>query len=383
MYKRFLVALIGFAVLVSGSKKKEDKNSEEKDKQARVSAQEKQKTGLSFVHLFPSEVKGVFLAKSTGEVMAYGDEWVEYYDPEGKQLWKKTGYKFICGAGVSDDGRTVLFQSSLAPKVQQTMLDLTVHVVERDGSEAVNQPNPYRYFTSILSSKGNYIVFGDPLAKKIFVYDRKLNLLWERETYLWHIGFDPEEQLIYDSALGMLLNLQGRRVWELPSGAKFLSVSSGAEILLSQRFLTAKARNQIYLTSRTTAQEVILEGLCAGVSYDGSLTALENPERKVQVWRTKELFDKMSRGQTGEVKPVWSGDFYLARQLRFSEDNLRLFIYGETSQQSGRAEVIDLNKGRQVWEKDWINPPAFISASNDTHAMVSASGSQLDYYRPR
>lgn len=378
-----MVVLVGLALLMAGANKKQDRKPDAEARQVQLSEQEKQKTGLSFIRFCPSEIKGVYLAKSTGEVMVYGDEWVEYYDQDGRQLWKKTGYKFICGAGLGDDGRTVLFQSSPEPKIQQTMLDLTVHVVERDGTESINQPNPYRYFTSLLSPKGNYLVFGDPLAKKVYVYDRKLNFLWERETYLWHIGFDPEEQFIYDSAFGMLLNREGRRVWELPSGAKFLSVSSGAEILLSQRFLTAKARNQIYLTSRTTAQEVILEGFCAGVSYDGSLTAVETMERKVQVWRTKHLFDKMSGGTVEDVKPVWSGNFYLARQLHFSQDNSRLFIYGETSQQSGRVEIIDLNNGRQVWEKDWVNPPSFISVSYDTHAMVSVSGSQLDYFRPR
>ena len=204
---------------------------------------------------------------------------------------------------------------------------------------------------------------------------------WQRETYLWYIYFDPEEQLIYDSAGGMILNMQGKRVWELPSGAKFLSVSSGAEILISQHFLTAKSRNQIYLTARTTAQEVILEGWCGGVSYDGSLVAYEDMDRKIQIYRTKELFDKMTNG--AQVKPLWTGDFYLAKQVQFAWDNSRLFIYGLTSQEGGRVEIIDLSKLKQTWEKNWVNPPPFVSASDDVRTMVFASGASLEYYKPR
>jgi hypothetical protein len=381
MTKKSLVILVALALLFAGAKKKDDKSKQNQEQAGQTSEKEKAKSGLAFVHIFSSEIKGVYLAKSTGEVMVHGDDWVEYYDSEGRQLWKKDGFKFVCGSGVSRDGQTVLFQTSDAPKVQQTTLDLKVHVADRSGNEAINQPNPYKYFTSTLSPKGSYIVFGDPLYKMIYAYDRNLTLQWERETYLWYIYFDPDEQFIYDSAGGMILNIQGKRVWELPSGAKFLSVSSGAEILLSQRFLSAKARNQIYLTSRTTAQEVILEGWCAGVSYDGSLTAYEDMDRKVHVYRTKELFDKMTGG--ADAKPIWTGDFYLAKQIQFAPDNSRLFIYGENSQQSGRAEIIDLSKLKQTWEKEWVNPPTFVSASEDTRTMVFASGASLEYYKPK
>jgi len=369
-----LVVVLGF---LPGFKKKE----KQVEQPAPAKPAEKQAPGLAYARLFAGEVKGLYLAGTTGEVLVYGDEWVEYLDGAGKQLWKKTGYQHVCGGGVSRDGQTVLFQTSPAPKVQQSMLELTVHVADRAGNEIVNQPNPQRYFTSILSPKGNYIVFGDPLAQTVYVYDRQLNLLWTRNIYLWYVGFDPEEQLIYDSASGIVLSNRGRRVWQLPSGAKFLSVSSGAEVLLSQAFGTVASRTRIYLTSRTTAREVILQGHCAGVSFDGSLTGFEDLDRKVHVYRTMELFDKMSGSQ--EVKPIWTGDFYFARQIRFSADNSRLYIYGDTMQQSGRVEVIDLSKGRQLWEKDWVNPPSNIAVSEDLRFLVFSSGLSVEAYNPR
>ena len=171
MNKKLIAVLVACALLFAGARKKEEKK-EDKSKQGQEQAQpsekEKAKSGLAFLHIFPSEIKGVYLAKSTGEVMVHGDEWVEYYDPEGKQLWKKEGFKYVCGGGASRDGQTVLYQTSDVPKTQQTTLELKVHVVDRTGNESINQPNPYKYFTSILSPKGNYILFGDPLYKMIY-----------------------------------------------------------------------------------------------------------------------------------------------------------------------------------------------------------------------
>jgi len=337
--------------------------------------------GPVFQKSFPSEIKGVFLAKTSGEVLVYGDDWVEYYECGGKLLWRSKGFKFVCGPGVSRDGSVVLYQTSPVPKTDQTLLNLTVHIVNRGGQELLSKPNPYRYFTSILSSRGNYIVFGDPMAKKIYVYDQNLNFQWERETYLWYINFDPEDQFVFDSAFGLILNPQGRRVWELPSGAKFLGMSSNAEILLSQRFLTARGRNQIYLTTRTTAQQVVLEGFCAGVSYDGSLTAFQDLQRQIHVYRTRELLEKMAGNQN--ISPLWSGEMALAKILQFSTDNSKLFIYGLSGQKFGKIILIDLAKSKKIWDKEWVNPPVAVFPTEDNRYLAVQLESQMEYYLMR
>jgi len=340
--------------------------------------------GLVFKALGVSELKGVFLAGSSGEVLLQGEDWLKLFDAKGKELWKKDDLKFVTGVGLSRDGQVILYQTSAVPKkgLQITELDLTVHLADRSGKETLSQPNPYRYFTSQLSPTGNYIIFGDALAKKIYVHDRAMNKLWDRESYLWYVGFDPEEKFVYDSTSGLLLNLEGRRVWELPSGQRFLSMSASAEIVLSQPFLTLlQSQKQIYLTSRVSLEQVILDGYGAGVSYDGGLTAYEGLDRKVQVWRTRELIEKTQ--ETGKGKALWSGELYLAQLLQFSRDGRTLFAYGETSQGSGKAFLVELEKSKTVWEKDWFEAPRKyrLAVSEDNRFLAVQTGpNTVEYY---
>ena len=328
---------------------------------------------LIFQEIFKNDVSGLGLAGLSGQVLVHSNEWVNYYDPSGRLLWKKTGYKYITGAGVSRDGKLVIFQTSPVPKTgQQTALDLTVHVLNGAGEELVNKPNPHRYFTSLLSPMGNFIVFGDPLFKRILVYDRSMNKLWERETYIWYVGFDPEEEFIYDSASGLLLNNEGRRVWELPSGGKFLGVSRGAEIILSQQFLTVKAKNQIFLTSRISIEQVVLEGYCAGVSYDGALVAFQDLAQQVLVWRTDELV-RARKGEAGLNPILQSKSIHLVRNFYFSRDNKKLLIYGESAEQAGKVVLVDLVNGQKLWEKEWKNPLIKILVSDDLKYLLAES----------
>jgi hypothetical protein len=337
--------------------------------------------GKIFQKSYKEDIKGFFLAKSSGDLLVYGGEWVQFFDPKGNLLWEKTGFKYVCGGGVSRDGNTILFQTSAEPKTQQTTTSLTVHLVDRTGKELLSQPNPYRYFTSILSSNGTYIVFGDQMAKKIYVLDRSLQPLWERETWLWYIGFDADDQFVFDSTSGLVMNNQGRRVWELPSGTRILSISTNADILVSQPFLTAKNKNQIYVTARKTAQQALLEGYSAGVSQDGSLIAYEDMKRKVSVYHTQELLDKMNGNQTSAT-PLWTdGVLYQVKQLHFSKDNSKLFVYGETTQQNVKFMEIDLSKGKNIWTNTWVdNPPLLIWVTEDGRYLATQKSSQFEYF---
>ncbi len=340
--------------------------------------------GLVFKETGVSEIKGLYLAGLSGEVLIQGEDWLKLYDQKGKLVWKKDDLKFVTGAGISRDGQVILYQTSPVPKkgLQITELDLIVHLADRSGQEQLSKPNPYRYFTSQLSPKGNYIIFGDALAKKIYAHDRAMNPLWDRESYLWYVGFDPEEKFIYDSTSGLLLNLEGRRVWELPSGMRFLSMSASAEIVLSQPFLTLlQSQKQIYLSSRVSLEQVILEGYGAGVSYDGGLVAFQGLDRKVQVWRTRELIEK-NKG-TGKGSAIWTGEVYLAQLLQFSRDGRSLFVYGETSQGSGKAFLVEFEKSRKLWEKEWFEAPLkYRMAVSEDNRLLAAqtTPTTVEYY---
>jgi len=369
---RFLLALT--FVLVVGTFSESAYSEQGKDKDG-------PKKGLVFKESWKEDLKGIYLATSTGDVLVHTEQWVRFYDVNGKLVWKKDDLNFVTGGGVSREGDLIIYQSSPVPKTGQlTTLDLTVHILNHQGDEVLSKPNPYRYFNTLLSPKGTYIVFGEATAKKIYVYDKNLNPLWERETYLWYIGFDPDERFIFDSVSGMLLNTDGRRVWELPAGQKFLGISSGAEVVLSQPFLTiGSGRNKLYLTNRVSLEQVILDGYCAGVSYDGSLIAYQGLDRKVLVYRTRELFEK-EKGR-GEANPVWSLDINLAKLLQFSRDAQSLFIYGETSQKYGKAIFIDLNSGKKLWDKEWFSPLLRYVLSEDNRFFLAQTDSRsIEYY---
>jgi len=369
---RFLLALT--FVLVVGTFSESAYSEQGKDKDG-------PKKGLVFKESWKEDLKGIYLATSTGDVLVHTEQWVRFYDVNGKLVWKKDDLNFVTGGGVSREGDLIIYQSSPVPKTGQlTTLDLTVHILNHQGDEVLSKPNPYRYFNTLLSPKGTYIVFGEATAKKIYVYDKNLNPLWERETYLWYIGFDPDERFIFDSVSGMLLNTDGRRVWELPAGQKFLGISSGAEVVLSQPFLTiGSGRNKLYLTNRVSLEQVILDGYCAGVSYDGSLIAYQGLDRKVLVYRTRELFEK-EKGR-GEANPVWSLDINLAKLLQFSRDAQSLFIYGETSQKYGKAIFIDLNSGKKLWDKEWFSPLLKYVLSEDNRFFLAQTDSRsIEYY---
>jgi hypothetical protein len=338
-------------------------------------------SGKVFQQNYKDPIRDIYLAKGSGDLLVHGDQWIEYYDNTGKLLWKKTGVGYICGAGVSRDGNTVLFQTSATPKTQQTLLDLTVHIFDHSGKELLSQPNPYRYYTSILSPKGGYLVFGDQMAKKIYVYDQGLNSLWERDTWLWYISFDADDQFIFDSTLGLVLNNQGRRVWELPSGTRPLAISKNADILVSQKFLSAKNRNQIFMTERSTAKQVVLEGYYATVSFDGSLAAFEGMDRKIRVVRTAELMDKGSANPK-DLSALWTGEIYQVTLLQLSTDNSKLAYGGLTSQQNVRVMGVDLAKSKNIFAKEWINsPPEYISVTEDCGFMVAKKSNMFEYFR--
>ena len=320
------------------------------------------------------------MARGSGDFVVYGKDWLSYFNARGKQVWKKKDFKYICGVGISRDGQVVLYQSSLVPKKgPQTTLDLMVHLVDGTGKELLSVPNPYRYFYSLLSPKGNYIVFGDPMAKKIYVYERNLNRLWERETYLWYISFDPEEEFIYDSAFGLVLNMKGRRVWELPRGMKFLSISARAEIILSCPFLLVKSKNQIYLTARTTLEQVIFQGLNAVVSYDGALVAFQNLEKEVQLWRTRDLIDHIKAH--APPKMLGKVDFMPCKIINFSFDDKTIFLYGVSKQGLAMAKLIELGNFKTIWSKGWSKEPKkILIGEQNQNLLVQIDDYVVEYY---
>lgn len=300
---------------------------------------------------YTEEIQGFDLARRTGELAVNSNQHVWYYNAEGKQVWKMgegRGWQYVGNLGISWDGQRVLFQTNLQPRQATNLLDLDVHLVDAGGNLQWVKKNPYRYNTSKFSPSGRYVLFGDPIEKATKVHDQDLNLLWQKEIYLWFVVFDPAEQFLFDSVSGLLFDFEGRQVWDMGGNTRVMSVSDRAEVVLAGRFLGLQPTSELYLVSRTALKKVPLKGGVGCVSPDGSLLAYANAERKVVVYRTQELF---SAGP--ELKPIFSLNFDRPLLMNLSRDNRSLFIFGQVSQAQMKwaLMLVWLPEQKVLWEQ--------------------------------
>jgi hypothetical protein len=207
--------------------------------------------------------------------------------------------------------------------------------------------NPYRYNMTQLSPTGSYIVFGDPMEKQIKIYDANLNLLWTKELYLWYISFDPKEHFLFDAVEGLLFNLEGRQVWDVGGLSRILSVSDEAEVMLTQKFLGRKGTDEMYLIDRTAIKKVVLQGRGGCVSPDGSMVAIVTPDKKLKIYRTKELLTT----SVEELPPIFQCDYFEPKFMNFSRDNMTLLAFGKQSIYQRELILIGLNQNKILWKE--------------------------------
>lgn len=308
---------------------------------------------------FPQEIKGSCLARKSGDVLIHTYEKVWLFDSSGKLVWKQgdgRGWKYIAGAGISEDGRKAIFQVNLEPKIATNLLELNVYCIDREGTLLWAKNNPYRYNLSQLSPGGNYIIFGDPIEKLIKVHDQGLNLLWQKELYLWYIDFDPKENFLFDAVEGLLFDMKGRQLWDMGGQGRILSVSEDAEVILTQKFLGRESTRDMQLISRTALKKVMLEGFGGCVSSDGSLAAIVNSKGWIQVFRTKEILEGGLEG----LPPIFQYEFLSAELMNFSDDNKSLLVFGKETQYKTRLLLAGLSENKVLWMEsfeDSVKPP--------------------------
>ena len=354
--------MIGFgilaAVLLGAGRKQPDQDQTPHDSWPQVDWRES----------FPEEIQGFDLARRTGEVVVHSDRHVWYYNAEGKLAWKMgegKGWQYLGSAGISWDGQRVLFQSNLEPRRHTNLLNLDVYLVDGSGNLEWVKKNPYRYNTSKFSPSGRYILFGDPLEKTTKVYDQNLNLLWQKELYLWYVIFDPAEQFLFDSVTGLLFDLQGRQVWDLGGNNRVLSVSDRAEVVLAARFLGLQPASDLFLISRTALKKVPLQGSAGCVSPDGSLLAYANGDHQIVVYRTPELF---SAGP--ELKPIFTVGFAKPLLMNLSRDNRSLFVFGQENQFQTVLMLVWLPEQKVRWKEGVQDTVQEVKVTEDNRGIV-------------
>jgi len=356
---RWMIALaIVGAVLVGAGRKESDQDKAPRGNWPKVAWRE----------TFLEEIQGFDLARRSGEVVVHSNHHVWYYNAEGKQAWKMgegKEWKYIGGAGISWDGQRVLFQTNLEPRRSTNLLNLDVCLADAAGNLEWVKKNPYRYNTTRFSPSGRYILFGDPIEKTTKVHDQNLNLLWQKEIYLWYVVFDPVEHFVFDSLSGLLFDLEGRQVWDLGGNNRILSVSDNAEEVLSARFLGTQPQSALFLVSRTALKKVPLIGNSGAVSPDGSLLAYANGAHQILVYRTAELF---SAGP--DLKPIFTVGFEKPMLMNISRDNRSLFVFGQENQMRWVLMLVWLPEQKVLWREGVQDVVRDVKVTEDNRWIV-------------
>lgn len=310
--------------------------------------------GLAFPKLiwsraFPDDLVGVAVAKQTGDVAALTKNKLYYFKGDSPDpAWTAgDGWKHAQDLGLSWDGRMVLAQSDTSPKKTTEGLNLTMNLYDGSGRVIWQKPNPYRYQNAMLSPSGKYILMGEVMHHGVKCFDDNLNQLWVRDIQFWSITFDPLEHYVFDAEVGLLYTAGGEQVWNMGAYARILSVSDDADLVMTQYFRTKESGQRLFLIGRTQARKIELAGAGGCVSPDGLFCAFVNAERKLVVFRSRELMEAGGQG----IPPLFETSFTKPWAMQISRDNLSLFAMGEVSQLKSVMTLVDLDKMKTAWEK--------------------------------
>jgi len=298
--------------------------------------------------VFPANLTGAAVARKTGAVAASTADKVYYFTDSATPVWTAgEDWKSVDSLGINGSGDRVLFQTDVKPRKSTEAMNYTLRLYDGEGAEMWAKPNPGRYQRAMLSPSGKHILIGEHWHPGVSLYDDNLNLLWKKSIQFWSLAFDPLERFLFDGEGGQLYSIEGERVWDFGAGARILSVSDNAEFVLTRYYKTARGGQRIFLTSRTALKRVELEGTGGAVSPDGSLTAYVNLDKKLVIYRTRELLES----GPGDLPPLFETGFIRPWVIQLARDNRSLFVMGEESARRSVMMLVDLARMKTAWKK--------------------------------
>ena len=299
---------------------------------------------------FPAEVTGVAVAALTGEVVASTEEQVFLFRGSGDPAWtvgSGQGWKHVEGLGINRDASRIVFQTDLKPRQSTEDMNLAIHLLDGQGKELWQKPNPGRFESIMMSPTGKYLLTGEVFRPGLKFFDADLNRRWEKPLQFWCLRFDPTEKYLLDGEGGKLFTVEGAQVWDFGPWTRVLSVSDGAGYVMTQYFRTVRAAQSIFLSGRRELKKIELKGTGGCLSPDGSLAAYVSVSGKLQVFATSELLD------AGEsARPLFSMAFKKPWMMQIGRDNRTLLALGAESDERSALLLLDLAGRRVTWEKE-------------------------------
>lgn len=329
---------------------------------------------LIWTYGFPEEVVGAALAGKTGQLAAATSHKVYYFEPgRPDAVWdagQGVQWKHIDDVGISWNGDRVLFQTDIKQKKSTEAMNLTIHLLDGQGNQLWEKLNPYRYEDAMLSPSGKYIIIGEALHTRTKVFDDNLNLLWEREMQFWYLAFDPLERYLFDGEGGILYNIAGEQVWDFGRYTLILSVSDNAEFVMTKYYRTVKSSQRMFLMGRLALKKIEFAGTGGCISPDGTYTAFVSADKKLVVYRTRELLSSGAESlpplfQTGYLKPT---------VMHISRDNRSLFVLGEENQLITTMMLVDLTRMKVAWKKSMAESIRVALPTEDNREVVVQAG---------
>ncbi len=303
-----------------------------------------------WTRMFPGDLTGVAVARKTGAVAASTEEKLYYFKDSSRPEWtagSQKDWKHIQDVDISEDGDAVFFQTDDKKKERTEAMDLTMRLYNGEGEEIWSKQNPRRYVNAMLSPAGNYILTGEMMHLGVRCYDRNLNRLWEKQIQFWYLEIDPLEKYVFDGQGGRLYTMEGRKVWEFDKATRILSVSDNAEYVLAKNYAAARTRQRMFVNARVALKKVELAGTGGCVSPDGTYIAYVNDDKKLVVYRTRELLDNGPNA----LPPLYEEPFQKPWSMNLARDNRSLYIMGKKSEQLSTMMLVDLVNMKKAWEK--------------------------------
>jgi len=317
---------------------------------------------------FSAPVTGVAVAAVTGEVAANTESAVYFFRGDADPVWTAGGdqdWKHVEGLAVSRDASRVVFQTDIKPRASTEAMNLTIHLLDREGKEVWRKPNPGRYQSLMMSPTGKYLAVGELLHPDTKLLDDNLNVLWEKPVQFWYLRFDPTEKYLLDGEGGKLYTMEGAQVWDFGPWARVLSVSDEAEYVMTQYFRTVKAAQSIFLVGRREMKKVELKGTGGCVSPDGSLAAYVGLSGKLGVFNTADL---LAAGE--DAKPLMSVTFKKPWMIQIGRDNRTLLALGVESDLRSVLMLLDLVEKRAAWRKE-VDPSLRVAVAPEDNREVT------------
>ncbi len=332
---------------------------------------------LVWTRPLPEEITCVDMAEKTGQVVASTSHKVYSFSTGPGADWTfggGKGIKHIDDLAINRQGTRIMFQSDTKKKRATQSMDLTIHMLDKEGNELWKKKNPYRYQDAVLSPSGKYIVIGELMAASTKLFDDNLNLLWTKPVQFWYVAFDPGERFLFDGEGGILYTLpDGKSAWDFGRYTRILSVSDDAEYVMTSYYRAPGSSERMFLMARKALKKIELSGKGGCVSPDGAYMAYVSSDNKLLVYRTKEVLTSGVK----DLPPLFEAKMIKPWAMNLARDNRTLFVMGKDSSITSAMMLVDLEKMKKAWEKPVANSLRTALTTEDNREVLVKYGPKM------